>query len=276
MPALVIEGGSNRSAYATGALATLQKAGFVPDAVYGTSAGGALAAWYAAGQMERCAEVWRYAADRRIMSYRRMLFGKPVLDLHALYRDIYLTEFKLDVARIKAAPYPVHVTVTDADTGETRHVDLRRVAHPTHWVHAGAALPIAADAPIPLEGRKWVDGGVTDPIPIRRAIEDGHRDIVAVLNRPRGERGPESPLVVRMFGRRFPNLVEHARQHHAYHNEAVRLCDAPPEGVRVRVVRPARDTGLTRTTRDIRVLERAIAQGRRDAEAMLALAPMEA
>lgn len=264
-PALVIEGGANRSAYATGALCTLQQQGFAPDAAYGTSAGGALAAWYAAGQMERCADVWRYAADRRIMSYRRALQGKPILDLHALYRVIYLEEFGLDVERVKRAPYPVVVTLTDADTGETVHQDIRRVEHPTHWVHAGAALPIAAETPIELGGRRWLDGGTTDPIPIRKALDDEHREVVVVLNRMRGERKPEPAWVTRLFARQFPNLVEHARQHHAYHNDAVRLCDNPPPGVRITVIRPAVDTGLTRTTRDRKLLERAIEQGRRDA-----------
>lgn len=265
----MIEGGANRSAYATGALCTLQARGFVPDAAYGTSAGGALAAWYAAGQMERCAEVWRYAADRRIMSYRRALTGGFVFDLHALYRVLYPGEFGIDLERMRKAPFPVNVTVTDADSGETAYRDIRHVAEPLAWIHAGAALPIAAEAPITLEGRRWLDGGTTDPIPIRKAIDDGHDDIVAVLNRPAMERKPESAWVVRLFGRRFPNLAEHAREHHRYHNEAVRLCESPPAGVRIRLIRPARDTGLSRTTRDVEALRRAIAQGRADAAKVL-------
>jgi len=268
-PALVIEGGANRSAYATGALCELQKAGIVPDAAYGTSAGGALAAWYAAGQMERCAEVWRYATDRRIMSYRRALIGRRIFDLSALYRELYLEEFGLDVAAVKRSRYPVFVTLTDADTGETVYVDLRTVEHPTHWIHAGAALPIAAAAPIELDGQRWLDGGTTDPIPLRRAIDDGHTDVVVVMNRPAGVRKPEPGWVVKLFGRKFPQLVEHARQHHAYHNDAVRLAEPPPKGVRVRIVRPSRDTGLSRTTRDIKVLRAAIEMGRRDAERVL-------
>lgn len=267
MPALVIEGGSNRSAYATGALAALQQQGFVPDAIYGTSAGGALAAWYAAGQMERCVDVWRFASDRRIMSYRRALFGRPILDLHALYRVIYLEEFGLDVQRVKGAPYPVFVTVVDADSGEVVYVDIRQAEHPTHWVHAGAAIPIAAESPVELDGKRWIDGGLVDPIPIQRAIDDGHREIAAVLNRPAGERRAESGWALKLFARRFPHLADHARRHHEYHNAAVRVCERPPRDVRIRLIRPARDTGLSRTTRDIRKLTRAIDMGRHDAAA---------
>ena len=263
--ALVIEGGANRSAYATGALATLQKEGFIPDAIYDTSAGGALAAWYAAGQMERCVDVWPYAADRRVMSYRRALIGKHVFDLHALYRELYVTEFGLDVKKVQAAPMPVNVTITDADTGDTIYVDLRGKDQPTHWIHAGAALPIAAQAPVTLDGKRYLDGGTTDPIPLKKAIADGHRDIVLVLNRPKGVRKPEHAWIVKLFGRLFPNLEHAARDHHRYHNDAVALGEHPPAGVRVTIIRPSVDTGLGRTTRDVKALQRAIAAGRADA-----------
>lgn len=269
MPALVIEGGANRSAYATGVLLALQRAGIVPDAVYGTSAGGALGAWYAAGQMEKCGEIWSYAADRRIMSYRRALVGKHIFDLRMLYRVMYLETFGMDIETLKKAPYPVIITTTNADNGRTNYVDIRHTEHPTHWIHAGAAIPIAAEAPVEIGGERFLDGGTTDPIPIRKAIDDGHRDIVAVLNRPRGERKPEREWAIRMFARLFPNLEYAARDHHKYHNQAVRLAENPPDGVRVRIVRPVTDTGLSRTTRDEKALRRGIDLGRRDGEAAL-------
>src|SRR5688500_2260291 len=126
MPALVIEGGANRAAYATGALASLQAAGFVPDAAYGTSAGGPLAAWYAAGQMERACNTWDAVQDRALLSYRRALLGGYVFDLRALYHHYHPHVFGMDVAAVKRAPFPVHVTITDAETLETYHPDIRQ------------------------------------------------------------------------------------------------------------------------------------------------------
>jgi predicted patatin/cPLA2 family phospholipase len=194
-----------------------------------------------------------------------VLVGKHVFDLRALYRVLYPGEFGLDVAAVRRAPFPVVVTLTDADTGETLHPDIRKVDDPLAWIHAGAALPLAAEAPIEIDGRRFLDGGTTDPIPLQRAIDDGHRDIICVLNRPRGERKPEPAWATRLFGRSFPGLRRHAEAHHAYHNAATRLAESPPPGVRVRVVRPQRDTGLSRTTRDVKKLQAAIAQGRADA-----------
>ena len=264
MPALVIEGGANRAAYATGVLASLQTAGFVPDAVYGTSAGGALAAWYAAGQMELACRTWDAVQDRELLSYRRALRGGYVFDLRRLYHHYYPNVFGMDIAALKRAPFPVHVTITDADTCETYYPDIRHAENPLALVHAGAAIPILSDAPVEWNGRRCLDGGTTDPIPLQKAIDDGHKDIVAVLNRAPGERKPEPAWAVAMLARKFPALEEAARLHHEHHNRAVRLALSPPSGVRVRVVRPSRDTGVTRATRDLVVLRRAIERGRAD------------
>lgn len=264
MPALVVEGGANRATYATGACAALQAAGFVPDAVYGTSAGGALAAWYAAGQMELACRTWDAVRDRALLSYRRALLGRHVFDLRALYHHYYPNVFGIDVAAVRRAPFPVHVTITDADTCETIYPDVRHAEHPLALVHAGAAIPILSEAPVPWNGRRCVDGGTTDPIPIAKAIADGHKEIVVVLNRPPGERQPEPEWAVRLIARKLPAIEAVARDHHGIHNRAVRLALAPPPGVRVHVIRPSSDTGVSRATRDLGRIRRAIERGRMD------------
>ena len=264
VPALVVEGGANRASYATGVLASLQAAGFVPDAAYGTSAGGALAAWYGAGQMEVACRTWDAVRDRELLSYRRALRGGHVFDLRKLYHHYYPNVFGMDVAALKRAPFPVRVTITDADSGETYHPDLREAEDPLALVHAGAAIPILSDAPVMWNGRRCLDGGTTMPIPLEKAIADGHKDIVAVLNRPAGDRKPEPAWAVRLLARKFPALEEPMRMHHEYHNRAVRLALAPPEGVRVRVIRPTGDTGVGRATRDMRAIHHAIERGRND------------
>lgn len=264
MPALVIEGGANRASYATGVCASLQAAGLVPDAIYGTSAGGALAAWYAAGQMELACRTWDAVRDRELLSFRRALMGGFVFDLRKLYRHYYQNVFGMDVAALKRAPFPVHVTITDADTGATYHPDIRHAEEPLALVHAGAAIPLLSEAPVLWDGKRCIDGGTTAPIPLARAIADGHKDVVAVLNRPPGDRAPEPAWVARLIARKFPALEEAARTHHDLHNRAVRLALAPPEGVRVRVIRPSSDTGVSRATRDVGAIRRAIERGRRD------------
>lgn len=265
MPALVIEGGASRAAYASGVADALQAAGFVPDAIYGTSAGGAIGAWYGANQARQGCATWDSVNDRALLSYRRMLWGSsPVIDFRRLYSDYYPNRFGLDVAALRRAPYPVRVTVTDADSGETLYPDLRIDQDPLLLLHATSALPLVSESPVRWQGRRVLDGGMTDPVPLKRAIDDGHKDVVLVANRPPGARRAEPEVLVRLVGRLLPAMEPHARRHHEYHNEALALAVAPPPGVRVRVIRPAADTGASRLTRDVALLRRVIDMGRRD------------
>lgn len=263
MVTLVVEGGASRAAFATGVLDAFQQRGLVPEAIYGTSAGGALAAWYAAGQAHLGVQTWARAADRDLLSFRRLLWRtRPVLDFRKLYSTVYATHFGLDVSQLRRAPYPAYATLTDAETAESVYVDLRRADDPFAVLHATSALPLVSESPVRIGARTFVDGGVTDPIPLARAMEDGRKDIVLVANRPPGARPSEPAWVVRLVARRFPALAEPTRRHHELHNDAIRLAESPPEGVRVRIVRPTGETGVTRFTRDWPTLQKAIEAGR--------------
>lgn len=262
-----------RATYASGVAQRLQEAGVVPEAIYGTSAGGAIGAWYAAGQMDVGVATWEHANDPKLMSVRRaILRGGPMIDFRALYGEWYPNFFGMDVERIRKSAYPVFVTVTDLDTLETLHVDLRTAEDPLVMLHATSAIPLIAESPVRVGKRRLVDGGTTDPLPVAKAIADGWRDLVVIANRPPGARKPESPLAIRLLAARFPTLTEATATRHVVYDDALRLARAPPDGVRVRVVQPRRGLGVSRLTRDKAKLRAAIDEGRRDAEAILATA----
>lgn len=259
-----------RATYANGVLAALEEADDRDwHAVYGTSAGGALAAWFAAGQARFALDTWRYAQDRRVMSYRRWITRRgPLLDHDTMFRVVYEAEAPLDVEAVKRAPFAVVVTATDVETGETRYVDVRR-GPVLDWLRATGRLPLGTGPAVEIEGRRFVDGGVTDPIPVERAIADGHDDIVCVLNRPAGARAPEPRYVSDLVGRYYPALADAVRDHHGLHNRAVALAERPPAGVRVRIIRPTRPLAVGRLTRDLKELRAAMDAGFADGQAFV-------
>ncbi|MHB8585963.1 MAG: patatin-like phospholipase family protein [Thermoplasmatota archaeon] len=267
MPALVVEGGSMRAAYASGVLAAFESAGYRDfDAIYGTSAGGALVAWFAAGQADYATQTWKYAQDRRFVSYRRVLWGGPIMDHDRLFADVYAREHPLNVAAVQAAPFPVIVTVTDADTGIVEYIDIRK-GPVLDWLRATGRMPIGLGPAVLIGGKRYVDGGVVDPLPVERAIADGHRHLIVVANRPPGPRRAEARIVVNMVARRYPALRDLVASHHEVSNRQSKLLERAPAGVTLDVIRPLRDTGLGRLTRDLSVINAGIAQGRSDGAA---------
>jgi predicted patatin/cPLA2 family phospholipase len=253
-----------RGAYSNGVLSAFEEAAYAPwGAIYGTSAGGALAAWYAAGQARYAEHTWDYAVDPRILSYRRALRGGPLLDHEALLDIVYQREHPIDQEAIRSHPVPVTVTATDVDAGTPHYQDLR--AGPViPWLKATGRLPLGAGPPVTIGGRRFLDGGILDPIPLRRAIADGATDLTLILNKPEGPPASDSALLAAWLARRYPLLKDGLARHQAIKREAVALALAPPEGVRVQVVRPQAPTGLHRLSRDLGRIHAAIEMGRAD------------
>ena len=259
-----------KGAYANGVLTAFERAGYRPfDALYGTSAGGALAAWFSAGQAEYAEATWDYAADRRILSYRRMLLGRgPLLDHEALLDIVYQREHPIDQEAIQRARWPVFVTAVDVGSAELLYHDLRK-GPVIDWLKATGRLPFGSGPPVAIGGRLLLDGGMIDPIPVRKAVEDGASEVTVLLNNPPGPRRPENLLVRLVASRRYPALREGVERHHEIKMRAYGYLGHPPDGVRIHLVHPAAPTGIHRLTRDLPALHRVIALGRRDGEAHL-------
>lgn len=265
-----------RGAFAAGVLVALERAGFAPTAAYGTSAGGAMIAWFAAGQAVLGAKTFEYANDRTVLSYRRWLLGRgPLIDQERVFTHVYRDVLALDVERVRKAPYPVLVTVCDSQSAQTRYLDLRAM-DVLAGVRATGALPGAVAGPVTIDGRGYLDGGITAPIPIARAIEDGHRDILCVLNRPAGPRKIDPKPFRAWLAMQYPALRAPIMARNDIHHDAVALAERPPPGVRVDVVRPAASLGVGRLTRDVAKLRAATAAGVRAGEAWLMRRRIEA
>jgi predicted patatin/cPLA2 family phospholipase len=269
MRALVIEGGGMRGAYANGVLARLQEADVSFDAVYGTSAGGALAAWFAAGQADRAARTWDYVNDERILSYRRWLTRQgPLLDHDGLFEIVYQDERPLDVDAVREAPFPVIVPATEVETGEGVYHDLRD-GDVIDWLRATGRLPLASGPPVEIDGTAYLDGGLADPIPIEKAIEDGADEIVVVLNRPERKSEAESWILGAVVGQRFPELFDLVRRHAEIWNDQAAIARDPPPGVETTLIHPEEYLELARLSRDQAKIENAIETGREDADEWL-------
>jgi len=50
-------------------------------------------------------------------------------------------------------------------------------------MRATAAIPLLAGRAVELHGRRWIDGSVTEPLPVLRALADGATHVLALLTR---------------------------------------------------------------------------------------------
>jgi NTE family protein len=186
--ALVLGGGGVRGAVQIGMLQVLSEHGFVPDRIYGSSVGAVNGVAFAGdptrGGVERMTEIWTGLTREAVYPQSR-LHG-PWLYLQqrdSVYPNSGLRsviEEGVTFQRLEDAVIPVEVVATSLTDGHERWFTYGPVVDA---VLASAAVP-AIFPPIEIDGERFIDGGVVDNVPIRRAIDAGATRIVVLLCAP--------------------------------------------------------------------------------------------
>lgn len=264
--ALIVEGGAMRGAWAAGVLAFLHERGRRQyDFVYAASSGACSAAYFVAGMWEPALAIWRNMAASAVRK-TNVLRHKHIIDLAYLVDNVFRKHVPLSVEALQKAPTRFYIVLTDCHTGDPVyfHVCDDRVFAA---LRATSTMPLATRGFDFVDGHPYADGGVSDPIPIRRAIQDGATDITVVLtHNPRFRLKPTPRWLGKVAYPNFPEVarVWTARQNVNY-NAALELMKQPPAGIRIRVFRPLRPLPVSAFTINRKRIEAALALGRAEA-----------
>ena len=216
--ALVVEGGAMRGIVSCAMAGALERAGLTSafDLVVGTSAGALNGAALLAGVAEGCTRA--YAEDftsRRFIDVRRLVIGRPVVDV-AWSMDFACDYLDADRHR-RTLESPIEPALPggrlrDLPGGRPdRLQDARRPAPRAARLEPDAIRRRASGRA--LDGRRYLDGGLVEPIPIAPAREAGATHLLVLQTRPEGvPRSHPGRFVDRMIERRLralnPGLVE--------------------------------------------------------------------
>jgi predicted patatin/cPLA2 family phospholipase len=239
--ALIVEGGAMRGAWAAGVLAYLQECGKRQyDLVYAASSGACSAAYFVADMWEPGLAIWRELACN-VVRKSNFLRRKPIIDLAYLVDYVIRKRVPLSVELLQKMPTRFFIVLTDCHTGEPVYFQARddRVFAA---LRATSSMPLATRGFDYVDGQPFADGGVADPIPLQRAIQDGATDITVVLtHNPAFRLKPIPHWMGRLAYPDFPKVAQvwTARQNVNY-NAALDLMKQPPAGVRIQVFRPLR------------------------------------
>ena len=285
--ALVVEGGGMRGAVSGGMALALDELGLARsfDAAYGSSAGTLNAMWLLSGRVRDGIPTWtdpRLVAE--LISRRRMLLGRPVVDVRGLVEERYerLSPGLFDA--VLASPTELHPIATDVETGAA--VDLHdRIADPRSLrlaLRASAALPLLAGEPVVLDGRRLIDAGLSAAIPFRAAFADGATHVLVLRSRRPGEtaaapRRLSGALTAAALRRVSPVLATAFRtrvERERADEELLARHDADPRlEPAILSIRPAPGSAVPgRLERDVDVVRAGLEAGR--AAALAALAPI--
>ena len=268
--ALVVEGGAMHGIFASGVLdAFLQEQHTAFDFAIGVSAGATNLSAYVTRQARRShAVITRFARQREFYSPLRFLRGSHLTDVHWLWHHAQ-QQLPLDLKGLGAG-LPLFVVATHVATGQPHYIRVDRDNLHAAMV-ASCALPFLYRQPALVGEEHYVDGGVADSIPVRRAYAMGAREITVVLSRPQGYRKPAqssrmSSQLLHVMLREQPGLARQVQARAADYNASLDFIQQPPADCRVRVIAPPEDFAVRRLTMHLEHLERGYAQGWQAAE----------
>ena len=213
--ALVLVGGGMRGVVSAGMTAALERLELTPcfDLVVGASAGAINGAAFLAGAAQRgAAAYWGPLASRSFVSPMKVVRRKPVIDV----KQILDLAAGLDAAgheRVIASGAELHCVAVDVDTARTDTLSGMR-SQDELWraLLASSRMPWAGGEPVEVRGRRYLDGGMASPIPVREALGAGATHVLALQTRPFGVPRRSAIRVADWFierhlGRLNPDLV---------------------------------------------------------------------
>ncbi|OGU35755.1 MAG: esterase, partial [Hydrogenophilales bacterium RIFOXYA1_FULL_63_33] len=170
--ALVLGGGAARGFAHIGVIKALEAQGIVPSMVVGTSAGSVVGALYASGMngfelQKQALDIQENMVTDWVMPNRGVLKGEALQDF--INRQVK----NLPIQRL---PKPLGVVATDLQSGE---MVLFRQGNTGMAVRASSAVP-GLFQPVEINGRDYVDGGLTSPVPAQAARAMGADFVIAV------------------------------------------------------------------------------------------------
>ena len=263
MIGLVIEGGGMRGIFAAGVLEYLLDNDIKVDYVIGVSAGACHGCSYVSGQKGRAFAVCTdYMDDPRYGSVQSLLKTGDYFGKKFMYHTIPEELNPVDNESFKKSGIRFEVGVFNCITGESEYPEIKDMFEDVDWIAASASLPLFAKM-VDIGGYQYMDGGLSDSIPVKHAQEIGCDKVIVILTRERGYRKAASksiPLIKAKY-KDYPKLIEALKRRHTVYNETLEYIDGEEKKGNVFVIAPVKDLGVGRLEKDRNKLKNAYLEG---------------
>ena len=238
---LVLEGGAMRGLWSAGVIDVMMEHGVEPDGLIGVSAGAAFGCNYKSRQIGRAIRYnSRFAKDPRYSGIRSLWKNGDYFNAEFGYHIVPKQYDIFDDDAFNQNPMEFIAVCTDVETGEAVYKSLNTIESDTYdWIRASASMPIFSKV-VELEGKKLLDGGVADSIPLEYFESLGYHRNVVILTQPAGfQKSPNKLMpIIRIALRKYPQMIKAMEQRHIMYNQQLDYVAKAEQQGRCLVIRP--------------------------------------
>ena len=271
--ALIDVGGGFRAIFGCGVMDRLTDDGIDFDHCYGVSAGAANMTSYIARQPGRNHKFYtEYAFRKEYASPEAFLKYHNFANLDYIYGTLsnHDGEYPVDLEAFEANPTGFTVVACNAEDGSTKYFDKSRIRYDDFDViKASSAVPVACE-PYVVDGVPYYDGGIADPVPVQKALDDGYDRVVVILTRLKDVLREQKKDIApaRVLRHRYPAAAERLLERYMTYNDEVALAKEYEREGRVLILAPDDLCGLSTLSKTFEGLELMYRKGYAAAEAI--------
>lgn len=265
---LVLEGGGMKGVYTAGVLDLFLDKGIEFSSVYGVSAGACSMCSYLSKQRGRAFDVTvDYLDTKMYCSLRSLAATGDLFNADICYHLIpeYLSPY--DYEAFNGYQGKAYSVATDIVTGRPEYFRIRDMKKDIDKIRASASLPLVSRN-VKIDGGFYLDGGISDPIPLQKSVMDGNRKNVVVMTKEVGfVRKPTARLsLFKARYAKYPKVWELMAERHINYNQQAAYIGRQQAAGAAFVIRPGKASDVGRVEKDARKLKALYLQGYEDAE----------
>lgn len=209
-----------------------------------------------------------YVGDRRYCSLESLLTTGDLFNVEMNYHLVPEKLNPFDHETFEKYLGKAYSVATDIVSGRPVYFRVRDMKKDIVKIRASASLPLVSRN-VKIGGGLYLDGGLSDSLPIQRSIMDGNRKNVVVMTKETGYvKMRTKRLMLLLAGvryRRYPKVAELMAGRYRHYNEQAAYIERLRRSGDVFVIRPKKSYGVGRVEKNKEKLNRLYRQGYRDA-----------
>lgn len=264
---LVLEGGAMRGMYTAGVLDTFLENNIEVDGIIAVSAGVLFGVNYLSKQKGRVIRYnKRFINDRRYMGLWSLLTTGNIINKEFSFYEVPQKLDVFDNDTFMKSKIDFWATVTNMETGNAEYIKLDDLFAQMEVLRATSAMPYVSKI-VELENGKYLDGGISDSIPVEKCKELGFDKVIVVLTRPLDYRKKKTKeFLAKTYYRKYPKFAKTLNNRYKMYNETVEKIIDMENKKEIFVIRPTRLVKVKRIEKDPNKLQEMYELGIEDAK----------
>lgn len=253
--ALVLEGGAMRGLYTAGVLDVFMENDIKVDTIFGVSAGALFGINYKSNQIGRALRYnLKYAHDKRYMGMYSLITTGDVMNREFCFNKLVYELDPFDIETYNNSKVEFYAVVTNVENGKAEYIEIKDGGKDLEYLRASGSMPFVSNL-VEINGNKYLDGAVSDPIPFKKALDTGYEKIIVVQTRPADYTKSKSWLPFGLVYKKYPEFVKTAQNAYINYNKTLDLIRKYENDGKIIVLRPSEKIKMRRVEKSLNKLQ---------------------